>query len=492
MLGMADGNGIFGRPDARADWFVSKREVRYASNGLVYGRADLSCSGRVRHRSWLVIFAVLAGWTGLLLPGAFLAGFQAVSMIGFTLLIVMRMALVIRGGVLRLATTEHACDRSASAISSQIWPAYSVLVPLYKEAGSATKLVEGLKALDYPLDRLEVFFLVEQEDVETRETLEALSMPDHWPILILPDGQPRTKPRALNVALARIKGQFVTIYDAEDRPHPGQLKAAVRALQSGGTDLACVQAPLRAYNDRVSWISGQWALEYDVHFGLVLPALAKARRPIALGGTSNHFKVDILRSVGGWDAWNVTEDADLGLRFARLGYRISTIDLPTLEEAPEKISIWMPQRSRWIKGYMQSASVLWRAPGRVVADMGAASFAASQILLGGAIISACLHGPFALLCLLYMVTPEWTLPASYIALMLAGYSVQMLAALLAPGRKDMRRLGLVLTAPLYWPLQSFAAMRALYELATMPHMWSKTPHALTALDVSSQSFEARA
>ena len=492
MLGMADGNGILGRPLTGADWFVSKREVRYASNGLVYERPDLSCSGRVRHRSCLVIFAVLAGWTGLLLPGVFIAGAQAISIIGFTLLIVMRMALVVRGGVLRLTATEHACDRSASAMSSQILPVYSVLIPLYKEAGSVRQLVEGLKALDYPLDRLEVFFLVEQEDAATRETLEALSMPAHWPILILPDGQPRTKPRALNVALARLKGRFVTIYDAEDRPHPGQLKAAVKALQSGGADLACVQAPLRAYNDRVSWISGQWALEYDMHFGLVLPALAKARRPIALGGTSNHFKVDILRSVGGWDAWNVTEDADLGLRFARLGYRISTIDLPTLEEAPEKISIWMPQRSRWIKGYMQSASVLWRAPGRVVADMGLASFAASQVLLGGAIISACLHGPFALLCLLYMVTPEWTLPASYIALMLAGYSVQMLAALLAPGRKDMRRLGLVLTAPLYWPLQSFAAMRALYELATVPHMWSKTPHALTALDVSSQSFEVRA
>ena len=331
-------------------------------------------------------------------------------------------------------------------------------------------------------------FLVEREDDETLQMLKFTSLPAHWPILVLPDGQPRTKPRALNVALAKLRGEFATIYDAEDRPHSGQLKAAVRALRAGGKQLACVQAPLCAYNMRSSWIAGQWGLEYDIHFGLILPALAKASRPIALGGTSNHFRVRVLREAGGWDAWNVTEDADLGLRFARLGYAVGTIDLPTLEEAPEKLSIWLPQRSRWIKGYMQSASVLLRRPRLVASQMGTGSLLASQVLLGGAILSSCLHGPFALLCLLSVFVPGFVLTPAFAGLLAAGYSVSLLSALLAPGRKGFARIGLALSAPVYWPLHSVAAGRALYELATDPHMWSKTPHALTSLDVSQKSF----
>lgn len=489
---MADGGSTVNRQNAKAARFVSKRDVRYASNGLVYDRPEFSCAACGRQRSGLVICAIFAGWCGLLFPTVFLAGCQAFSVVWFTLLICMRLALVLKGGVLRWQqkTTAKRREPNEPYQESVIWPRYSALVPLYKEAGSVPKLVEGLKALDYPLKQLEVFFLVEHEDEETQDALNRLDLPAHWPVLVLPDGQPRTKPRALNVALERLTGQFLTIYDAEDRPRPDQLKSAVRALQSGGPRLACVQAPLRAYNDRMSWTSGQWAMEYDVHFGLILPALAKAKRPIALGGTSNHFRVDSLRRVGGWDAWNVTEDADLGLRFARLGYHIGTIDAPTLEEAPEAMSVWLPQRSRWIKGYMQSASVILRRPGEAAAQMGVMSLLASQVLLGGAILSACLHGPFALFCLLCLLLPGVALPPVYVVLLLAGYGVNLLAALLAPGRKDMRRAGLVLSAAFYWPLQSLAAFRAIYELATDPYIWSKTPHALTELDVSEQSFAA--
>ena len=286
---MADGGSIFNHEKAKTARFVSKRDVRYASNGLVYERPEFSCAPRGRQRSGLVVCAIIAGWCGLLCPAVFLAGAQALSVVGFGLLIFMRLALVVKGGVLRWRQKASAKVHEQHQ-ESVIWPRYSVLVPLYKEAGSVPKLVEGLKAIDYPLQQLEVFFLVEREDGETQEALRQLHLPAHWPVLVLPDGKPRTKPRALNVALERLTGQFLTIYDAEDRPHPDQLKSAVRALQSGGYRLACVQAPLRAYNDRTSWVSGQWALEYDVHFGLILPALADAKRPIALGGTSNHFR----------------------------------------------------------------------------------------------------------------------------------------------------------------------------------------------------------
>lgn len=472
----------FGRPqerDADIDEQVTRRDVRLASKGLLYRRPEWSCSAKVRRSSRLVQISALAGSFGVFQPALLIEFAYVMLLCLFTLQIAMRIALCIQG---RLSAKP--VPPAMLALHSA-WPAYSVLVPLYKEASSLPKLAESLAKLDYPAEKLEILFLVEQDDSSTIQAVRNLTFRPNWKVLILPDGEPRTKPRALNVALAKLRGEIVTIYDAEDHPHPAQLKMAALALHQGGPSLACVQCPLKAYNARASWIAGQWGLEYDIHFGLILPALAKARRPIALGGTSNHFRVSVLREVSGWDAWNVTEDADLGLRLARQGYRIETITPPTNEEAPENIRVWLPQRSRWIKGYMQSAGVLWRKPLQAAQQMGLFSFASSQVLLVGTIVSAFVHGPLALICCLTLFIPGWGLTPWCAALLLSGLGTHIIGVLLAPGPVRLRRVWLMVSAPLYWPLQSLAAGRALYELATAPHAWSKTPHALTQTEFPS-------
>lgn len=486
---MADGSVRLLHPGQALPVNISPSEVRRASYGLVYDRPEWSCSSKVRHRSGLVVMFLLAGCAGLFQPMLFLMALNAVIVALFTVLIAMRAALVLRGAALRAEATfqEPVADLTEPEAERQDWPVYSVLVPLYREANSIARLVKSLKSIDYPEDKIEVMFMIEAEDIQTRSALQKTRFPAHWRVLSLPNGIPRTKPRALNVALGRLHGEIATIYDAEDHPHPAQLKAAVRALEAGGGAMACVQAPLQAYNGRASWVAGQWAFEYDVHFGLILPALAKAGRPIALGGTSNHFRVSALAKAGGWDAWNVTEDADIGLRFARLGYIIGTITEPTLEEAPEKLSIWVPQRSRWIKGYMQSGAVMMRRPFLAIRQMGFSAFLSSQILLGGSILSALLHGPLMILCLLCLLVPGLSLSPASICLLVVGYLVHTLAAVLAPGQKGWRRVFLTVTAPFYWPLQSIAAARSLYELATCPHLWSKTPHALTRISIDADS-----
>ena len=403
------------------------------------------------------------------------------------MLISLRAVLFVRGAVLSSAAQLHtACDRSTDDL-----PRYSILVPLYKEARSIPNLLKALMALDYPADKVEVFFLVEQDDVETRTALARLHAPPTYKTLVLPDGQPRTKPRALNAAMAYISGQIVTIYDAEDHPHPSQLRQAAEALDRAGSVCACVQAPLRAYNGRASWIAGQWGLEYEMHFGLLLPALAEAGLPIALGGTSNHFRLSALREVAGWDAWNVTEDADLGLRLSRFGYRVGTILPRTLEEAPEVLSVWLPQRSRWVKGYMQTLAVLLRHPVRVAREMGMRQFSAGAILLVGAVMSALLHGPLALICLICCLLPGTSLPIYCVVLMISGGLVNLFAALAAPKQGCAQRILLVLTAPFYWPLQSLAAAHALYELVVDPYSWSKTPHALTRHMVTGEAYSLK-
>lgn len=356
-----------------------------------------------------------------------------------------------------------------------VWPVYTLLIALKDEAESAAQLSRAICALDYPRNRLDIKLLVEVGDESTWEALRAQSWPPGTELLVVPPGQPRTKPRALNYGLLRAKGEFVVVYDAEDRPHRDQLKTAARAFRAGGRDLACVQAPLIGDGDR-GWVAGHWALEYAVQFGRMLPGLASLGLPIALGGTSNHFRRTLLEAVGGWDAWNVTEDADLGLRFARSGLQVGVIDPPTLEAPPEALTVWLAQRSRWLKGFLQTWLVVMRRPWRAMREMGAGNFLALQLTLGAAILSAMVHGPWAIWLLVAIALPGIAPAPLFLGFIAVSYTASIAMALAAPGRRDLRRLMLAITLPAYWPLQSVAMVRAIYSLARRPHFWAKTPH----------------
>ena len=220
-------------------------------------------------------------------------------------------------------------------------PVYTILVALKDEAASAEQLSRAVLALDYPADRIDLKLLIETGDVATLDALRDQRWPDGTELIVLPPGLPHTKPRALNYGLARARGTYVVVYDAEDRPDPRQLREAVAAFARGPSHLACVQAPLVGVPDGGGWLSAQWALEYAIQFGRILPALARLGLPIALGGTSNHFNRARLIAAGGWDAWNVTEDADLGLRLARRGAHVGMIAPPTLEAPPAQMGVWL-------------------------------------------------------------------------------------------------------------------------------------------------------
>ena len=348
-----------------------------------------------------------------------------------------------------------------------------MLIALYDEARSVSGLVSALTNINYPTNKIDIHLLLEQADRATYRALCELNLPDHIHIHRLAAGTPQTKPRALNYGLEYCAGEYVTIFDAEDRPHPDQIRRAAETFASARDDIACLQAPLVAHNQSESWISAQWGLEYDIQFGLLLPALARCGLPIPLGGTSNHFRRDALELAGGWDAWNVTEDADLGLRFARLQKRIGVIRPPTLEEAPESLRIWIAQRSRWIKGFIQSWIVLMRKPSESLREMGSMHWLSMQLTLGGAILSAMLAGPMAIWLALCLVSPELDLGVAGAALLLCGYGVNVIAAFAAPNTGAPHRLRTVATLPLYWPLLSIATVRALYGLARTPHFWGE-------------------
>lgn len=230
-------------------------------------------------------------------------------------------------------------------------PIYSVLVALYKEADVVGELVAALRRLDWPVSKLDIKFVCEADDAATIAAIHAAWPPAYMQVVAVPDFGPRTKPKALNYALQTCRGEFVVLYDAEDKPHPGQLLEAWRHFQTCDPSVACLQAPLDVTNAGHSWIARMFAFEYAALFRGVLPWLSRHRLLLPLGGTSNHFRRSALEEVGRWDPFNVTEDADLGARLLRFGYRAETILLPTAEDGPETARIWVPQRTRWFKGW---------------------------------------------------------------------------------------------------------------------------------------------
>jgi cellulose synthase/poly-beta-1,6-N-acetylglucosamine synthase-like glycosyltransferase len=381
---------------------------------------------------------------------------------------------------------DSAASRRIAPAAEATLPIYTVLVPLYREVAVIGQLVEALSALDYPKAKLDVKLLVEADDAPMLAALAARRLPACFDIVIAPPGEPRTKPRALNVGLMEARGALLTIFDAEDIPEPGQLRMAAALLAAAPRRLACLQCRLAIDNARDSLLARLFALEYAGLFDVVNPGLTRSGLPFLLGGTSNHFRTDVLREVGGWDAWNVTEDADLAIRLVRAGYRIGDCPSTTWEEAPISLGAWLRQRRRWMKGFMQCFITHSRRPGRLFREAGLANALAFAALSLGTVASALLYPPFMAAMVLHMAEGGWLnsgspLSAAVLALsftlFLAGH-----VALLAPpllGAIRRRRPGLVWALPLmpaYMMLMSLAAWWALVDLTLKPFHWHKTEH----------------
>ncbi len=466
---MAMTRGRTGKPrPALADAALDEAQF-----GLWRARRRLSARHVLSSGQFFVGVMLLAGavWLAREHAALFWLGLRIVAWIAFTSAIVLRL---FAAGA-SLALPEAPARRWTDAP-----PVYTVLCPLRREAASVPGLVAALRNLDYPAVLLDVKIIIEADDAETAEALENAVLPAGFEIVRVPVASPRTKPKALNYALSRARGAFVAVYDAEDIPDPQQPRAALDAFASGGARLGAVQAPLLIDNGRSSWIASQFAAEYAIQFRGIVPLLAHLGAPPPLGGTSNHFRRDALEDAGGWDPFNVTEDADLGYRLARFGWRIGAIAPPTWEEAPARLGPWIRQRSRWIKGHIQTWLVLMRDPFRTVREMGLGAFLAMQVVLGGGLLAAMAHLP--LLCALAFaaVAHRFSISAADWTLVISGYATATLAALFAAAVQRDRRLAIAaLSMPFYWPLASLAALPAVFDLFFRTHYWAKTDHART-------------
>jgi cellulose synthase/poly-beta-1,6-N-acetylglucosamine synthase-like glycosyltransferase len=385
---------------------------------------------------------------------------------------------------------RHARRHDGSAQGERIddadLPRYTILVPAYNEANVVAQVVENISSLDYPLSKLQVLVLLEADDVDTVTAAKAAMPPDYVRLVVVPAGGPQTKPKACNVGMALAEGEFLVIYDAEDRPEPGQLRDAVAAFRDAGDDTVCVQARLNYFNTDTNFLTRMFTLEYSAWFDYMLPGLDQLHLPIPLGGTSNHFRVDALRELGGWDPFNVTEDADLGLRAAAQGRRIGIIESTTWEEACSEWKAWIRQRTRWIKGYMVTALVQLRNPVDAWRRLGARGMVGLIGLIAGTpalFLASPLVWAFFLYTFLGGTVPDFTLPGwlkvvTLATLFIGNGSMIAMTAFAARRRRNSGLVGYALLNPAYWVLHSIAAWRALVQLVTKPAHWEKTPHGL--------------
>ena len=481
------------RMRAAHDELLRAQRLDQAVSGLLR-RCPVDSAGGIMVWTWQRVAAIAAAGlivTGLAIaPGATLVALAGMAAVPFLCVVLLRV-LALREVV--GATLEPALKRAHQAAPARCCaddvetPIYSVLVPLYREAGVLPGLVRALQALDYPRAKLEVLLVLEAADLETQAALLSLRLPPGLRTVIVPDAGPRTKPKALNYALQLARGEYVVVYDAEDRPQPDQLRRALDVFRRGPPQLGCVQAQLNIYNARASWFAEQFTIEYSALFDAILPALARLGLPVPLGGTSNHFRREVLLAVGEWDPFNVTEDADLGFRLARRGWGTAVLASTTWEEAPVTFSRWFRQRTRWLKGWMQTWLVHMRQPWRLGAELGLRGALGFHALMGGLVLLALMHPLFyaVLACHAasgqFLAAAETSVGTAFWAVawinLAAGYLTSMAVGAASAWRRGQPGLmRSALSMPLCWLLVSAAAYRALYQLATDPYLWEKTEH----------------
>ncbi|WP_372992208.1 glycosyltransferase family 2 protein [Sulfitobacter sp.] len=368
-------------------------------------------------------------------------------------------------------------------------PRVSVLVPLLHEKEIATALIARLTRLTYPKSLLQIVLVLEEGDAMTRETIARTTLPSWFDVIEVPQANRlRTKPRALNYALDFCNGSIIGVWDAEDAPEVDQIDRIVEHFAHAPQNVVCVQGVLDYYNARTNWISRCFTIEYASWWRVILPGIARLGLIIPLGGTTLFFRRDVLEDLCGWDAHNVTEDADLGVRLARHGFKTDLLPTVTYEEANFRAWPWVKQRSRWLKGFLITWCVHMRNPVKLLQEVGFARFLGIQTLFLATFnqfICAPLLWSFCLTLVGFSHPIEITLGTKVLTWLFYFFVfaeiLNISIAFKAASRAEHRHLlPWVVTLPLYFILGTFAAYKALYEFVVSPFYWDKTEHGVTA------------
>lgn len=474
------------------DAVMASRQTRLLRDAELCVPAEMSCRSRDEVRTGRIAIGLMA---------AVAAGAVFAPLATLLLLTALAVALLACATVLRalafqawLTGRRQARDRAATLAAAppaelrSPLPVISVMVPMFREADIAARLVGRLSRLTYPRELTDILLVVEEGDAVTRAALAGVALPRWMRVVAVPPGRVQTKPRALNYGLNFCRGSIIGVWDAEDEPEPDQLHRIARGFAEAPADVACLQGVLDYYQPKTNWISRCFTIEYGSWFRAVLPGMARMGLVVPLGGTTMFIRRDALEAAGGWDAWNVTEDADLGMRLARMGWRTRVVETVTREEPNCRARPWVKQRSRWHKGYFMTWATHMRAPRQLLREVGPRAFIAFQLQMAGVVagfllapllwsfwlIAAGLPHPLA--APLAGAAGGWLLPGLFTLFVASSLVSMMVAVATSAGRERRHLLPFVPTSGLYFTLGCLAAWKALYEVVADPFYWDKTVH----------------
>jgi len=433
---------------------------------------------------------------GVALLALFLIGCIVDVVVTFTILVSIITVIYVAAIIYRLAifrasgrddTTEVVSDEEARAVPDDELPIYTVMIPAYREPEVINELIQRVTQFEYPPDRLDVKLLIEADDDVTIEAIRKAVPGDQFELVLVPAAEPRTKPKALNYGLSLARGELVAIYDAEDEPEPLQLRRAAVAMKRHGPEVACIQAKLTYHNPMQNLITKWFTIEYSLWFTFFLPGLSSMGAPIPLGGTSNHFRRVAVQAMGAWDPFNVTEDADLGIRMFREGYTVRVLESNTYEEANSDFVNWVKQRSRWLKGYLQTYAVHLREPRQLKRDVGWKGLFHFTMFVGGTPALAIINPIFWIMTILWFVAHPafiqeiFIAPIYYLGLVSWAFGNFLLVYATVMSVRISKRDQLLVAAllvPIYWVMMSMAAIKAVFQMIWAPSYWEKTVHGL--------------
>ena len=438
-----------------------------------------------QQKIWLIILCLVMVGLAFWNLQNFLIGVNAIFTVIYLLMVVYKFVLVANavGTDLEVPITQEEID----SLRDDELPLYTILVPVYKEAAVLPTLLKAIKNLDYPKIKLDVKVLLEQDDDETINAFHKFNPPDFIKGVIVPTSLPKTKPKACNYGLIHAKGELLVIFDAEDKPDPDQLKKIVVAFNKSPSNVICLQAKLNYFNRQQNLLTQWFSSEYSMWFDLFLPGLDAQNVPIPLGGTSNHFKKFALIEAGAWDPHNMTEDADLGIRLYKLGYRTKIVDSTTYEEANSNVKNWIRQRSRWVKGHIQTWLVHMRHPFKLIREIGFKAFFSFQMVVGGNIFTVVFNPVYWVLTTAWLffrfdfISSLFPGPIYYMgafSLFFGNFTFTYMNVAGAMQRKYFDMVKTALLSPLYWGLMSIGGWKGFIQIFTNPHYWEKTVHGL--------------
>jgi len=478
-------------------WMAHKLRGQFYVKEAVFSlmRKDPASSGLVTFTNGqlITIFVGLAILISLLMLyfTATAIVLNLLSSVFFLFAILFKLYLALKGSMSELK--EAVTKAEVMQVDEQTLPVYTILLPVYKEDKIIHKLIWNLRNLNYPKGKLDVKLLIEEDDDKTLNAVRGLDFPANFEVIVVPYHMPKTKPKACNYGLFFSRGEYLTIYDAEDVPDSDQLKKVVILFRKLPDEFIVVQGALNYYNKNENLLTRMFTLEYSLWFDYLLAGLESLDVPIPLGGTSNHFKLDKLMEMGAWDPFNVTEDADLGLRVFAKQYKIGLVNSTTFEEANNEPFNWIRQRSRWIKGYMQTYLVHMRNPLKLLRSVGWHGFLGFNFFVGGTWLTFLLYPVLVLFLIAYLIFqftwvrslfPDWVLYVGTFNFF-AGNILMIYVNMMAVFKRRYYELILYsICNPFYWLMHSTAAYKALWQLIYKPFYWEKTNHGLTKVGVS--------